>query len=85
MFGGLAFLMNGHMFCGIVKNDLMVRLGDELAAAALKQPHTRPMDFSGKPMKSMIYVDARGLDLDESLRSWVEPALNLVKKLPPKT
>ena len=44
-----------------------------------------PMDFSGKPMKSMIYVDARGLDLDESLRSWVEPALNLVKKLPPKT
>jgi TfoX/Sxy family transcriptional regulator of competence genes len=85
MFGGLAFLMNGHMFCGIVKNDLMVRLGDELAAAALKQPHTRPMDFSGKPMKSMIYVDARGLDLDESLRSWVESALKFVKKLPPKT
>ena len=85
MFGGLAFLMNGHMFCGIVKNDLMVRLGDELAAAALKKPHTRPMDFSGKPMKSMIYVDASGLDTEESLRSWVESASRFVKKLPPKT
>ena len=84
MFGGLAFLMNGHMFCGIVKNDLMVRLGDELAAAALKQPHTRPMDFSGKPMKSMIYVEASGLASDESLLLWVESALKFVKKLPPK-
>ena len=85
MFGGLAFLMNGHMFCGIVKNDLMVRLGDELARAALKQPHTRPMDFSGKPMKSMNYVEASGLDSDESLRPWVDSALMFVKKLPPKT
>jgi TfoX/Sxy family transcriptional regulator of competence genes len=84
MFGGLAFLMNGHMFCGIVKNDLMLRLGDELAAAALKMPHTRPMDFSGKPMKSMIYVDASGLESDDSLQPWIESALKFVKKLPPK-
>jgi TfoX/Sxy family transcriptional regulator of competence genes len=84
MFGGLAFLMNGHMFCGIVKNALMVRLGDELTSVALKQPHTRPMDFSGKPMKSMIYVDVNGLDSDESLRSWVDAALKFVRKLPPK-
>jgi TfoX/Sxy family transcriptional regulator of competence genes len=84
MFGGLAFLMNGHMFCGVVKNDLMVRLGEEAAAAALKQPHTRPMDFTGKPMKAMIYVDAGGLDSDESLRPWVESALKFVKNLPPK-
>jgi TfoX/Sxy family transcriptional regulator of competence genes len=85
MFGGLAFLINGHMFCGVVKDDLMVRLGEELVAAALKQPHTRPMDFTGKPMKSMIYVDACGVDSDESLRLWVESALKFVKKLPPKT
>jgi TfoX/Sxy family transcriptional regulator of competence genes len=84
MFGGLAFLMNGHMFCGVVKNALMVRLGDELAVAALKQPHTRPMDFTGKPMKSMIYVDACGLDSDETLRPWVESALKYARKLPPK-
>jgi TfoX/Sxy family transcriptional regulator of competence genes len=84
MFGGLAFSMNGHMFCGVVKNDLMVRVGEEAAAAALKQPHTRPMDFTGKPMKAMIYVDAGGLGSDESLRPWVESALQFVKKLPPK-
>jgi TfoX/Sxy family transcriptional regulator of competence genes len=85
MFGGLAFSMNGHMFCGVVKSDLMVRLGEEGALAALKQPHTRPMDFTGKPMKAMIYVDANGLDSDESLRPWVESALKFVKKLPPKS
>jgi TfoX/Sxy family transcriptional regulator of competence genes len=84
MFGGLAFLLNGHMFCGIVKDALMLRLGEEAAAAALKRPQTRPMDFTGKPSKSMIYVNARGLDSDESLRTWVESALKCAKKLPPK-
>jgi len=84
MFGGLAFLMNGHMFCGVVKDDLMVRLGEEATEAALSRPHTRPMDFTGKPLKSMIYIDAGGLDSDESLRSWVECALKFVRTLPPK-
>ena len=56
MFGGVAFLVNGHMCCGIVKNDLMLRLTPEAATAALREQHTKPMDFTGKPMKSMIYV-----------------------------
>ena len=84
MFGGLAFLTNGHMFCGVVKADLMLRLGEEAAATALRRPHTRPMDFTGKPLKSMIYVEPGGLDSDESLRTWVESALKFVKTLPPK-
>ena len=84
MFGGLAFSMNGHMFCGVVKTDLMLRLGEEATVAALSRPHTRPMDFTGRVLKSMIYVDARGLDSDESLRTWVESALKYVRKLPPK-
>lgn len=84
MFGGLAFLMNGHMLCGVVKADLMLRLGEEATATALGRPHTRPMDFTGRALKSMIYVDARGLDTDESLRSWVASALKYVKNLPPK-
>lgn len=84
MFGGLAFFMNGHMVCGVVKADLMLRLGEETTTTALTQPHTRPMDFTGKPLKSMIYVDARGIDSEESLRAWVESALAYVKTLPPK-
>ena len=83
MFGGLAFMMNGHMFCGVVKTDLMLRLGDEATSAALRQPHTRPMDFTGKPLKSMIYVDARGLDSDESLQTWVGSAMTYVATLRP--
>ena len=79
MFGGLAFLMDGHMFCGVVKSNLMLRLGEEATASALRQPHTSSMDFTGKPLKSMIYVDAHGLDSEESLRAWVECALSYVK------
>ncbi len=74
MFGGLCFLVNGHMCCGIVKSDLMLRLTPEIAEAALREPHTRPMDFTGKPMKSMIYVEATGIDSDSSLERWVRSA-----------
>lgn len=85
MFGGLCFLVNGHMCCGIVKSDLMLRLTPETAAAALGEPHTRPMDFTGKPMKSMIYVDARGIDTDSALDRWVRAAERVARALPAKT
>lgn len=52
MFGGLAFMLGGHMFCGVVKDTLMVRLGPDAAASALDQPHVGPMDFTGRPMKA---------------------------------
>jgi hypothetical protein len=60
MFGGLAFMLGGHMFCGVVKDTLMVRLGPEAASRALGQPHVRPMDFTGRPMKGMVFVDPAG-------------------------
>lgn len=60
MFGGMTFLINGHMCCGVTGNDLVVRLGPEKGTAALAQPHTRLMDFTGKAMKSMIFVEANG-------------------------
>jgi TfoX/Sxy family transcriptional regulator of competence genes len=84
MFGGLCFLVNGHMCCGIVKNDLMLRLPPEIVAAALREPHTRPMDFTGRPMKSMIYVEAAGIDSDSSLERWVRSAEQLARALPAK-
>jgi TfoX/Sxy family transcriptional regulator of competence genes len=77
MFGGLAFMVNGHMCCGVLKTDLVLRLTQEEAAASLRQPHTRPMDFTGKPMKSMIYVDTVGTDSDQALATWVESAVRL--------
>ncbi|MBI4904476.1 MAG: TfoX/Sxy family protein [Acidobacteria bacterium] len=71
MFGGLAFMVNGHMCCGIVKSDLMLRLSRETVEASLKQPHTRPMDFTGKVMKTMLYVDSRGIDTEAALERWI--------------
>jgi TfoX/Sxy family transcriptional regulator of competence genes len=85
MFGGVTFMVDGHMCCGVVKTDLVLRLTPEQAAASLRQPHTRPMDFTGKPMKSMIYVSAIGTDSDEALETWVESAVMAARNLPAKT
>jgi hypothetical protein len=84
MFGGLAFMVNGHMCCGVLKTDLVLRLAPEEAAASLRQPHTRPMDFTGKPMKSMIYVSGTGADSDKALAAWVESAVRLARSVPEK-
>ncbi len=84
MFGGLAFLLNGNMCCGVVKDLLMLRLGEEGAAEALTKPHTRFMDFTGKPMKSMVYVEPAGLTSEEDLRGWVQRAVAYVSTLPAK-
>ncbi len=83
MFGGLAFMVHGHMACGIAGSDLMLRLGAEGAEAALARPHVRPMDFTGTPMKGMVYVAPDGLR-GVALRRWVEKAAAFVETLPPK-
>jgi len=84
MFGGLAFMVAGHMACGIVGDDLMLRLGEDGADAALDEPHTRPMDFTGKPMKSMVYVAPGGTQTDAALVAWVKQATAHARTLPPK-
>jgi TfoX/Sxy family transcriptional regulator of competence genes len=83
MFGGLAFMLDGHMFCGIVKDSLMVRLGPAGAQLALDQPHVRPMDFTGRPMKGMIFVGPAGLT-GPALRHWVDAAADYALGLPAK-
>src|SRR5262249_17964054 len=84
MFGGVAFLVGGHMCCGVNGELLVLRLGLEGAEEALGRPHTRPMDFTGKAIKSMIYVEADGGGSDIQLPSWVGRAPDHVRALPPK-
>ncbi len=84
MFGGLAFMINGHMSVGILKTDLMVRVGPDNYEHALSLPHTRPMDFTGKPLKGFVYVDEHGYESDEGLIQWVQQGVNLALSLPPK-
>jgi TfoX/Sxy family transcriptional regulator of competence genes len=75
MFGGVAFLLNGHMCCGAHKDSLILRLGPEVGELALLEPHTRPMDFTGKVMKGWVIVTSKGVREDDALRRWIEQAL----------
>ncbi len=83
MFGGLCFMLHGNMVCGIVGSDLMLRLDEQLADEALRKPHVRPMDFTGRPMRTMVYVAPEGLR-GRALRTWVEKATAHARSLPPK-
>jgi hypothetical protein len=71
------------MCCGIVGNDLMLRLGKDQAAQALEQPYVRPMDFTGRPMAGMVYVALEGLD-EDTLNRWLTQAATFARTLPPK-
>jgi len=85
MFGGLCFMLHGNMCCGITQNELMLRLGEINAQKALEMPYTRVMDFTGKPLKSMIFVEQPGFKEDDDLKYWVSQAVKFVKSLPPKS
>ena len=84
MFGGICFMLDGHMCCGIIGSDLMGRLGHEGAKAALARPHVRPMDFTGRPMGTAVYVGPEGLR-GRALRGWVEKGAAHARSLPPKS
>lgn len=84
MFGGLAFLLNGNMCCGVMRDRVMLRLGPDGVQAALKERYAEPMNFTGKPMKSMVYVRPEGYEADEDLAQWVEKAVRFAKTLPAK-
>jgi TfoX/Sxy family transcriptional regulator of competence genes len=75
MFGGVAFLVAGKMCVGVVRDDLMVRVGPDQYAAALRRPHARPMDFTGRPMKGFVFIAPDGVVSDHALRTWVECGL----------
>jgi len=84
MFGGLAFMLDGHMFVGILGEKLMARVGPAGYADALRQPHASEMDFTGKPMKGYIYIAQKGFESDQDLENWVKLCAKFVSTLPPK-
>lgn len=84
MFGGLAFLCCGHVCCGIVGANLMVRVGPDRYVEALKKRHVREMDFTGKALKGFVYVSSEGIRTDSALEDWVGLGLRFAQTLPPK-
>ncbi len=81
MFGGLSFLLKGRMFCGIIKNDLVVRVGGDSYEETLSMPHVRPMDFTGRPFKGFVIVEQGGFRTDSNLARWVGSGLDYVASL----
>ena len=84
MFGGLAFMVRGHMTIGIMKEDLMVRIEPDTLAQALEEPHVRKMEFTGRPMKGIVLVGPEGTDREEDLERWISRALAFTRSLPAK-
>jgi TfoX/Sxy family transcriptional regulator of competence genes len=84
MFGGVGFMLNGNMCCGVHGPDLIVRLGQEDGDRALDEPHARPFDLSGRPMTGWVFVAADATRSNEGLEAWVDRAVNYVSALPPK-
>ena len=84
MFGGKAFLFDGNMLVGVIKNDLVARVGPERFEAAVARNGVRPFDFSGRPMSGWVMVAPDGCQTEASLRAWIEEALEYVQTLPKK-
>jgi hypothetical protein len=84
MFGGLTFLLNGNMCCGVLQNDLVLRVGPGKAGGYSRRPHVRPMDITGKPLDWMVRVSPEGYASREVFEEWVQGALNYASTLPPK-
>jgi TfoX/Sxy family transcriptional regulator of competence genes len=72
MFGGLAFLLDGKMFCGVSGDELMVRVGPERHPEALGRKHVRPMDFTGRPMTGYVFVEPAGCRTEKAVQPWVD-------------
>ena len=84
MFGGLCFMVSGHMCCGLTANELMIRVGKEAYDDALAQKHARPMDFTGRPLEGFVYVALEGFRTQAALAKWVGRGVTYVDGLPAK-
>ena len=84
MFGGVGFLLNGNLACGVNKDDMIVRVDPEKHATLLKKSHVRPFDMTGRPMKGWLLVEAEGVKTEKQLSTWVKEGVEFASALPPK-
>ena len=76
MMGGLCYMMDDKMLCGIVKDQLMARIGTDAYEEALQKEHVHEMNFTGRAMKGYVFVDEQGLDMDEDLEYWLQKCID---------
>ena len=79
--GGLSFLVNGNMCCGVRGQALMVRVGADGREQALGEPHVRPMLLAGRALSGFITVEQAGFAADDALAGWVQRGLDFATGL----
>ena len=84
MFGGIAFLLSGNMCCGVRGDDVILRVDPDSAEDALREPHVRIFDMTGRPMKGWLLVGSDAVASDEQLRSWIGMGVDFARSLPAK-
>jgi hypothetical protein len=84
MFGGIAFMLGGNMACGVLGEELIVRVGPEDRERALAEAHTREFDFTGRPMRGFVCVTPEGTAADHDLAGWVDAGADFAASLPAK-
>jgi len=84
MFGGIGFLLNGNMACGLLNDDLIIRVGPDGYEETLTLPHTRKFDVTGRTMKGWVMVSKTGCDSDKDLSIWVQRGVTFARSLPKK-
>ena len=84
MFGGVGFMLNGNLACGVNKDDLIVRIDPTKHLALLKKLHVRPFDMTGRPMKGWVVVEADGIKTEKQLNTWIKEGVEFALALPPK-
>jgi hypothetical protein len=85
MFGGLAFLIGGHMSVAASRQGgIMVRFDPDETEALLAKPHTRPFEMRGRPLEGWLRVDPEGLKTKRQLEPWVKRGVAYARSLPPK-
>ena len=84
MFGGLCFMINGNMACGVLADALIVKVPKSETPDFLKRRHTRAFDFTGKAMRGFVVVEASGLGRSDALARWVQRGLDTATEMAPK-
>ena len=81
MFGCICFFLNGNALVGVWKDGLIARLGPDEGEAALREPHVRAFDITGRPMRNWVVVEPEGVEDDDQLKGWIKQAVKFVGKL----
>lgn len=84
MFGGVGYLIQGNMACGVNGNNLIVRIGPERTQEALAKAHTKLFDMTGRPMTGWIVVEPEGISQETELERWVAQGVEFTQTLPAK-